>query len=51
MGVKTIQQFRHLGPFTHPLSPSLSVDHDLAIFKPLEREEILRSGKWDSSRC
>ena len=27
MGVTIIQQFRHLGPFTHPLSSSLSVDH------------------------
>ena len=26
VGVKTIQQFRHLGPFTHPLSSSPSVD-------------------------
>ena len=28
VGVKAIQQFRHLGPFTHPLSSSPSVDHD-----------------------
>ena len=29
VGVKTIQQFRHLGPFTHPLScsPQSPVDH------------------------
>ena len=27
VGVKTIQQFRHLSPFTHPLSFSPSVDH------------------------
>ena len=26
VGVKTIQQFRHLGPFTHSLSSSPSVD-------------------------
>ena len=28
MGATIIQQFRHLGPFTHPLSSSPSVDHD-----------------------
>ena len=28
VGVTIIQQFRHLGPFTHPLSSSPSVDHD-----------------------
>ena len=27
VGVTIIQQFRHLGPFTHPLSSSPSVDH------------------------
>ena len=27
VGVTTIQQFRHLGPFTHPLSSSPSADH------------------------
>ena len=27
VGVTTIEQFRHLGPFTHPLSSSPSVDH------------------------
>ena len=27
VGVKTIQQFRHLGSFTHPPSSSPSVDH------------------------
>ena len=27
VGVKTIQQFRHLGPFSHPLNSSPSVDH------------------------
>ena len=27
MGATIIQQFRHLGPFTHPLSSSPSVDH------------------------
>ena len=27
VGVTTIQQFRHLGPFTHPLSSSPSVGH------------------------
>ena len=27
MGVTIIQQFRHLGPFTHPPSSSPSVDH------------------------
>ena len=27
VGVTTIQRFRHLGPFTHPLSSSPSVDH------------------------
>ena len=29
VGVKTILQFCHLGPFTHPLSSSPSVDHGL----------------------
>ena len=29
VGVTIIQQFRHLGPFTHPLSSSPSVDHGL----------------------
>ena len=28
LGVTIIQQFCHLGPFTYPLSSSLSVDHD-----------------------
>ena len=28
VGVIIIQQFRHLGPFTHPLSSSPLVDHD-----------------------
>ena len=27
VGVTTIEQFCHLGPFTHPLSSSPSVDH------------------------
>ena len=27
VGVIIIQQFRHLGPFAHPLSSSPSVDH------------------------
>ena len=27
VGVKTIKQFRHLGPFIHLLSSSPSVDH------------------------
>ena len=27
VGVTIIQQFRHLGPFTHPLSSGPSVDH------------------------
>ena len=27
VGVKTIQQFRHLGSFTHPLSSSPSVEN------------------------
>ena len=27
VGVTIIQQLRHLGPFTHPLSSSPSVDH------------------------
>ena len=31
VGVTTIQQFRHLGPFTHPLSSSPSVDHDYIL--------------------
>ena len=30
-GVTIIQQFRHLGPFTHALSYSPSVDHGLLI--------------------
>ena len=29
VGVTTIEQFRHLGPFTHPLSSNPSVDHGL----------------------
>ena len=33
VGVTIIQQFRHLGPFTHPLSSSPSVDHGLSSFK------------------
>ena len=28
VGVKVTQQFRHLRPFTHPLSSSPSGDHD-----------------------
>ena len=32
VGVTIIQQFRHLGPFTHPLSSSPSVDHGLTTF-------------------
>ena len=28
VGVIIIQQFRHLGPFAHPLSSSPSVDHE-----------------------
>ena len=31
VGVTIIQQFRHLGPFTHPLSSSPSVDHAAII--------------------
>ena len=31
VGVTTIQQLRHLGPFTHPLSSSPSIDHDLTM--------------------
>ena len=31
VGVIIIQQFRHLGPFAHPLSSSLSVDHGLTL--------------------
>ena len=27
VGVTIIQQFHHLGPFTHPLSSTPSVDH------------------------
>ena len=33
VGVTTIQQFRHLGPFTHPLSSSPSVDHGQTIHR------------------
>ena len=29
--VTIIQHFHHLGPFTHPLSSSPSVDHDLSF--------------------
>ena len=32
VGVTIIQQFRHLGPFTHPLSSSPSVDHGIKVF-------------------
>ena len=32
VGAKTIQQFRHLGPFTHHLTSSPSVDHDQTSF-------------------
>ena len=32
VGAKTIQQFRHLGPFTHPLTSSPSVGHDQTSF-------------------
>ena len=32
VGVTTIQQLRHLGPFTHTLSSSPSVDHGLDLF-------------------
>ena len=45
VSVTIIQQFRHLGPFTHPLSSSPSVDH--ASTKPIisfllkERKEKL----------
>ena len=39
VGVIIIQQFRHLGPFAHPLSSSPSVDHGL-----LDGQEM-RSGK------
>ena len=31
VGIKTIQQFHHLGPFTHPLSSSPSVDHNQTV--------------------
>ena len=31
VGITVIQQFRHLGPFTHPLSSSPSVDHDRSM--------------------
>ena len=31
VGVTIIQQFRHLGPFTHPLSSCPSVDHGLTL--------------------
>ena len=35
VGVTIIQQFRHLVPFTHPLSSSPSADHDLSdLFSP-----------------
>ena len=36
VGVKTIQQFRLLGPFIHPLNSSLSVDHG-AIHTPFQK--------------
>ena len=29
VGVTTVQQFRHLGPFRHPLSSSPSADYGL----------------------
>ena len=31
VGVIIIQQFRHLGPFAHPLSSSPSVDHAVTV--------------------
>ena len=31
VGVTIIQQFRYLGPFTHALSSSLSVDHGVCL--------------------
>ena len=33
VGVIIIQQFRHLGPFAHPLSSSPSVDHGCRYFE------------------
>ena len=46
MGVTTIQQFRHLGPFTHPLSSSPSVDHDLK--QPSHAFVATHFGKYSS---
>ena len=46
VGVTIIQQFRHLGPFTHPLSSSPSVDHDFS-FKPQGIEKLFSQGTKD----
>ena len=44
-GVKTIQQFRHLGPITHPLNSSPSVDHGQIIYSPGSFLTLFRSVK------
>ena len=40
VGVTIIQQFRHLRPFTHPLSSSPSVDHDLSYLECDENRQL-----------
>ena len=52
VGVTITQQFRHLGPFTHPLSSSPSVDHDrisrewegktLLVIAKRQKDQIMR---------
>ena len=50
VGVTTIQQFRHLGPFTHPLSISPSVDHDETVHQALLKTFSFEKGST-LSKC
>ena len=40
VGVTIIQQFRHLDPFTHPLSSSPSVDHGLSTINKVFLKKV-----------
>ena len=50
VGVTTIQQFRHLGPFTHPLSSSPSVDHGLVGYGFFTHRKIVSKKSFDVNK-